>query len=104
MTTFNMKEFYARQVEYYRHEIEFDTQNIEWETRNIQREKEGIRNLAEYVWSKGPLTKTDMKIWGDKNYKTPEQRESEKRRKKYYRERKKDTEELERYTRLLEKM
>ena len=102
MTTIDMKEFYARQVEYYRHQIEFDTQNIEWETRNIQREKEGIRNLADWVWSKGPLTETDMRIWGDKNYKTPEQKKAENRRKKYYRDRKEDIENLKRYEKLLE--
>ena len=104
MTHEEIKEFYTRQVEFYKKEIEFDNGQIEWETKDIERERKNIERLREYVWSKGVLTYYEMKIWGDKNYKSPDMRRAINTRKRWYTRRKKDIEALERYTRLLENM
>lgn len=104
MTHEEIKAFYENQVKFYEKEIKFDNGQIEWETKNLARARKEVRDLAEWVWSKGPLTEMEMRIWGDKNYESPEMRKAKNARKNWYTRRKKDTAALERYTRLLENM
>ena len=95
------KEFYTRQIEYYTRSIEWTNRDIKWETENIKREREEVRKLADFVWSKGVLTRTEMEIWGNDSYKTPEMKKSEARRNRLYRCRAKEKRMLKKYEELL---
>lgn len=73
----DIKKFYEKQVEWYKNEIEFDSEQIVWYGKQIKREK--------YSWGY-----------------SLEGQEYIKRRNYYYRQRKHDKVQLEKYTRLLQ--
>lgn len=75
-------------IEYVKGRIEWYTKQIAWETRDLERSRKEDKELQEYIWSKGPLTKMDMELWGNKKYESSETREIRNRRTRLYRRRK----------------
>lgn len=104
MADFNFKEFYEKQVDFYTKEIEFDDKQIAWANEDIKRERESDRRLYEWVWSKGVLTKWDMKWYGMPlaQFKSHNTRKYINDRARYYRHKKKDIKKLEYYKKQLE--
>lgn len=81
-------EFAKKQVEWYKGQIEWYDKQIAWETRDLEQSRQEDRKLVEYIWSKGPLTKVDMLIWGSKKYESGETRKIKNQRARSYRQRK----------------
>ncbi len=106
MRDLNLKEFYQKQVEWYKHEIEWETEQIAWETEQVKRSRKADRELVEYVWSKGPVEKIDMEIYGKngKGYKGKDTKQHLAYRKKYYLRRKRYMKSLAEYQRKLEEL
>lgn len=90
MTQQEFREFVEAQIEFYKREIQFSNDEIECLTREIKRDREEDLEQCQFAWSKGILTETEKKIWGDpKSYKSEKTRKDINRRRAEYRWRKK---------------
>ena len=97
MTQQEIKKFYENQAVWYREQANFETREIGWLTKMMGMEKKEIEKLREYVWNKGVLTETEMRIWGDKKYETAEYHKYKLQRRRSYLKRKKDLEKAQAY-------
>ena len=58
-------EFNRSQVEWYKKQIAYNDREIAWLTEQLAESRADDKHMAEYVWSKGVLTRTEMEIWGN---------------------------------------
>lgn len=100
MTDQEIRDWYRHQIEWYKKEVKWYSEQIEWCTKQLQRSRKEDRELREYVWSKGPLTKFDMEIYGDK-YEGTETHKLLLERRRYYLRRKDYEKQLTKYEKLL---
>lgn len=75
--TFNNKEFYEGQIEFAKKMIGFAERSLEFNKRQLSRERKSDKELVEYVWSKGVVTKFEMETY-TKDYKGTETKKLEK--------------------------
>jgi hypothetical protein len=100
---FDFKEYYEGQVEFYQRQLEWVTTMLGYCARQTERELQKSKELVEYVWSKGPVTKRDMELFS-KDFRTEEWKQADKERRCYYRQRRTYKERLANYTKLLEQL
>lgn len=99
----DFKEFYEKQIEYYKHNVEWCTEQIAWETSMLEKYRKTDRELVEYVWSKGVVTKVEASIF-HKGYQSEDTKQALKFRRKYYLWRKKSVKTLAEYEKKLKEL
>ena len=98
MTREEMKAFAERQIEWHQKFLAYDEKELQYIKEELKRERKHDKELIDYIWAKGPLTKTDWYIWGDpEHYVGVETEKLIKRRRHVYRSRKKNLEWIEHY-------
>lgn len=60
-----MKEFDAKQLAWYKHEVEWYTGEKEYVTKQIAEARKDDKQLVEHIYSKGPLTAMDYRLFGN---------------------------------------
>lgn len=101
MTHEETRNWYAEQVEWYKREIAWTTNQIEWTTRQMERERAEVRELREFVWSKGVLTEIEWNLWCSSDNEFPEIRKYKNERRRLYMDRKKNEAKLKYYEEVL---
>ena len=70
VSAFCPKEYYEKEIEFANKMIGFAERSLERIKTQMKRERIASKEIAEYVYSKGPLTKMEFEIYGCKNFKT----------------------------------
>lgn len=83
--------------------IDSDNKSIAFANEMLKSQRERDRELVEWVWSKGVLTKLDMEVF-TKDFKSSETKYWEKDRRHWYRERAKNIKRAEDARKSLERM
>ena len=81
---FDYKEFCIRQIEWYKKQNEFEQKQIGWINEDIKRERARLKEMVEYIWSKGVLTEMDYRMV-QKGYETVDLKRYKNQRARYYR-------------------
>lgn len=63
MAALNYKEFYEKEIEFANKMIGYDERHLEFIKGQLKRERKADKELVEYVWSKGVVTKFEMEIY-----------------------------------------
>lgn len=102
MTRAEMREFAENQVDFYKRQIEFDGGQIEYINYELKRSRQADKELVAYVWSKGVVTESDMRIF-TKDYTSTETKKLICKRARAYRSRKHNEQMLVKYQNEVEK-
>ena len=78
MKAFDNRKFYEDQIEFAKKMIGFGERSLERIKVQMKRERTAGKDLVEYVYSKGPLTRIEFEIYGGENFKTVELEKLEK--------------------------
>lgn len=97
------RDFIQKQVDFSTRQIAWCDREIEYLAQQLERTRKEDREMVEYVWSHGPLTRTEMEIWGKGKYEGTDTRKYKNQRRCEYRRRKNYQADLQRYQRMLEK-
>jgi len=93
----NLKDYYESQVEWCEEQVRWYTKEIDWVTERIKKSRSDDREIEQYIWNKGPLTRVDMQVFGGGNFTSRETKELLKERRRYYNRRKKYTQDADKY-------
>jgi hypothetical protein len=105
MTNQEIKEYYQSQIDFYTRQLEQVGKMLQYCELTTERELKRSKELTKHVWDKGSVTEIEMEIWpADGSYRNNEWKEADRERRKYYRDRKKDKNQIEKYTKLLQDM
>lgn len=85
------------QIEWYGKQVDWETKDIEYLTDQLIKERQSDKELVEYVWEKGPLTKYEMEIYGVEKFESIKTHEIKLQRRRSYLRRKKYNQRLEQY-------
>ena len=106
MKTLEILEFYKHEVEYNREQVEWYRKQIKYVNRQLERSRQGDKELIEFIWGRGVVTKLDWEcfISKGKDYMSGETRKLMNERARYYRKCKYYTKELERRIKQVQEM
>lgn len=90
MTDMEMREFAQRQVEWHKKFLAYDDHELEYIKEELKRLRKQDKELVEYIWAKGVVTKTDMEIFCIPNFVGAEIKKVLHRREQVYRSRKRN--------------
>lgn len=94
MTAEYFADYFRKMVTFYEGQVKFWSDQIEYYNKSLKRYRKEDREIVEYVWSKGPLTEQDMRIFG-KDFKGKDTEMYLMMRRRAYGARKSDIESLE---------
>lgn len=89
MTKEEIRNHYENELEFEKRQLAFADSQIKWYTRELARERETRKRIVDDIWAQGCPRKIDWELWiKPKNPRTCAERDAERMRNKYYRERK----------------
>ena len=82
MAGIDFKKYYEGQIEFAKKMIGYAENHLAFAKRQLARERKSDKEFVEYIWSRGVVTETEMRLFCKKGYKSNETLKLEKEARK----------------------